>query len=229
MMGDAQSKPSEQMTKTILIVDDHPVLRRGLGSLIGSEPDMTVMGEAASRTEAINILRESVPDLVIVDLELDGSDGLELLKEIKIRYPALVAMVLSMHDESLYAERCLHAGAAAFISKQQLDDTILVVIRQLLNGEVFVSAKQKSLFTSGFSPGRHSNLGSPLDVLSDRELQVFRLIGQGERTRDIAGKLSLSHKTIESHREHIKHKLRIESAAQLLRHATHWTENRKFD
>ena len=223
------SATAQQPKKTILIVDDHPVMRLGLTSLIESDTDLTVLGEVASHREALSFLSKVVPDLAIVDLELDGSDGLELIKEMKIRYPKLPAMVLSMHDESLYAERCLRAGAKAYITKQQLDNTILSVIRQLLEGKIYVSKEQEALFTTSFTGVQDSEPSSPLAVLSDRELQVYRLIGQGIGTRDIAQLLFVSHKTIESHREHIKHKLNIDSAAKLLRHATHWVERRLLD
>jgi len=220
---------AEHKKIAILIVDDHPMLRRGLASLIESEPEFYICGEAASCNAALERLTHFQPDLAIVDLELDGSDGLELIKQMKTRYPNIPTMVLSMHDESLYAERCFRAGAKAYITKVQLDDTILVAIRCVLNGKIYMSDGFEARMADKYLAGQSADSGSPLDVLSDRELQVFRLIGQGTGTHDIAHELSLSHKTIESHRAHIKSKLGIDSAANLLRHASRWVEYRKFD
>lgn len=214
----------EETFKSIMIVDDHPMVRRGLASLIELEPEFYVCGEAACIKEAFEILGREVPDLAIVDLELDGDDGLELIKLMKTRYPNIPAMVLSMHDESLYTERCLRAGAKGYLSKQQLDETILVAIRQVLNGKIYLSKGQESRLAKKFLTGNPAVLDSPLDALTDRELQVFRLIGQGNTTRQIAKWLFLSPKTIESHRENIKRKLDIDSAAQLMRLAIHWSE-----
>jgi len=210
--------------KTILLVDDHPVLRRGLASLIESEPDLAVCGEAATCRAALEAIRDSRPDLVTVDLELDGSDGLDLVKDMKTHHPEIPALVLSMHDETVYAERSLRAGARGYITKQQLDDTVLVAIRRLLEGETYMSDKLEARLAAKFVGGRTLETDSPLDALSDRELQVFRLIGQGRSTRQIAETLHLSIKTIESHREHIKQKLNLESAPELARRATQWVE-----
>lgn len=210
--------------KTILIVDDHPVLRRGLAALIESETDLAVCGEAATYQAALEAIRESQPDLVIVDLELDGRDGLDLIKDMKARHSEVPALVLSMHDEAVYAERCLRAGARGYLTKQELDDTVLTAIRRLLAGEVYMSDKLQGRLAVKFVAGRTLDTDSPLDALSDRELQVFRLIGRGRSTRQIAASLTLSIKTIESHVEHIKHKLDLESAAQLAHCAIQWGE-----
>ena len=185
----------------ILIVDDHPMLRRGLAALIESEPD-----------------------LAVIDLGLEGSDGLDLVKEIKALHPKVLTMVLSMHDESLYAERTIQAGARGYVTKQQLDDTVLIAIRRLLNGEMYMSEKIGERFAQKFLAGRTLEKDSPLAVLIDRELEVFRLIGQGQGTRLIAQRLHLSIKTIESHREHLKQKLTLQSGAELVRRAIHWIE-----
>jgi DNA-binding NarL/FixJ family response regulator len=210
--------------KTILIVDDHPMLRRGLASLIESEPGLAVCGEAASFCAALDAIRESPPDLVIVDIELDGSDGLDLVKSVKDRYPTIPALVLSMYDESAYAERSLRAGALGYVTKQQMDDTVLNAIRHLLRGETYMSERLRTRLAIKYVGGRTLETDSPLATLSDRELQVFRLIGQGRSTRQIAGILSLSIKTIESHREHIKNKLTVESTAELAHRAALWVE-----
>lgn len=211
-------------TKKILLVDDHPILRRGLANLIESEPDLTVCGEAATCRAALEAIRESRPDLVIVDLELERSHGLDLVKDMRTRHPEIPALVLSMHDEAVYAERSLRAGARGYLTKQQLDDTVLVAIRRLLAGETYMSDQLKRRLAAKFISGRTLETDSPLDALSDRELQVFRLIGRGRSTRRIAETLHLSIKTIESHREHIKHKLGLQTAAELAQRATQWVE-----
>ena len=210
--------------KTILIVDDHPTLRRGLAALIDSERDLAVCGEAATCREALAAIPESRPDLVIVDLALGGGDGLDLVKEMRKRHPAIPALVLSMHDETVYAERSLKAGARGYVTKQQLDSTVLVAIRRLLGGKTYMSDTLEARLAAKFVDGRTVETDSPLDALSDRELQVFRLIGQGRSTRQIAETLSLSIKTIESHREHIKSKLSLATTAELAQHATRWVE-----
>lgn len=210
--------------KTVLIVDDHPMMRRGLAGLIESEPDLRVCGEAANCAAALAAIRESRPDLVTVDLALEGSDGLDLVKDMKHRHPQIPALVLSMHDESVFAERSLRAGARGYVTKLQLDDTVLVAVRRLLDGGTYMSRQLEARLAARFVGGRTLATGSPLDALSDRQLQVFRLIGQGRTTRQIAETLYLSVKTIESHREHIKHKLTIETAAELAQRATQWVE-----
>jgi DNA-binding NarL/FixJ family response regulator len=210
--------------RTILVVDDHPVLRRGLAALIESEPDLRVCGEAATCSAALESIQESRPDLVIVDLILEDSDGLDLIKEMNRRHPGIPALVLSMHDEAVYAERSLRAGARGYVTKQELDDTVLVAIRRLLDGETFMSDKLKARLAAKYVRGRTLDADSPVDTLSDRELQVFRLIGQGWSTRLIAETLHLSVKTIDTHRQHIKQKLMLGSAAELARRAALWVE-----
>ena len=210
--------------KTILIVDDHPLLRRGLAALIQTEPDLEVCAEAATAAAALEAIRAHPPDLAIVDLGLDGADGLDLIKAMKARHPEIPALVLSIHDEAQYAERALRAGARGYVSKQQLDDTLLVAIRCVLNGETYMSEKTKARFAERFLGGATLEKDSPLAVLTDRELEVFRLIGEGLCTREIAQHLHLSVKTIESYREHIKQKLTLESGAELVRRAILWVE-----
>jgi DNA-binding NarL/FixJ family response regulator len=223
MMSATRTELRSPASKTILIVDDHPMLRRGLAALIESEADLAVCGEAATCAGAREAVRTQPPDLVIVDLVLEGSDGLDLIKEMKARCPQIPIRVLSMHDEAIYPERALRAGARGYVTKQQLDDTVLVAIRRLLDGEMYLSARLEARLASKYLGGQTLAMESPLHVLSDRELQVFRLIGQGRNTRHIAEVLHLSIKTIES-REHIKRKLRVESAAELAHRATQWVE-----
>ncbi len=221
----AALKRAPSATKTILIVDDHPVLRRGLTALIESDPNLAVCGEAASYRAALEAIRKRPPDLVIVDIELKGGDGLELIKYLKTHNPEIGSLVLSMHDEAVYAERALRAGAAGYVSKQQLDETILLAIRRVLDGETYMSEKLGARLATKYLAGGTLHTGSPLEALSDRELQVFRLIGQGRTTRQIAQSLSLSIKTIESHVEHIKQKLVLQSASELAQRATQWVES----
>lgn len=213
--------------KAILVVDDHPMLRRGLATLISGESDLSVYGQAASCQDALQSIAsggQDKPDLALVDLGLEGSDGLDLIKEIKASHPEVLTLVLSMHDESLYAERALKAGARGYVTKQQLDDTVLIAIRRVLGGEKFLSEKMSARFAEKYLSGRARQGDSPLAVLTDRELEVFRLIGQGHSTRQIGERLGRSIKTIESHREHLKQKLALESGTALVRSATHWVD-----
>jgi DNA-binding NarL/FixJ family response regulator len=211
-------------SKAILIVDDHPMLRRGLRALIESEAGLSVCGEATSCAEALLSIEEKKPDLAIVDLGLEGSDGLELIREIAGRHPEIVTLVLSMHDESVYAERAFKAGARGYVTKEELDETILVAIQRVLEGKMHMSPKMEGRFAEKFLGGGATESGSPLDVLSDRELEVFRLIGRGESTRQIAECLGISVKTVESHRENLKGKLTLESGAALVRSAVLWVD-----
>jgi DNA-binding NarL/FixJ family response regulator len=223
-MAATTPEPARPARKRILIVDDHPVLRRGLAALIESERDLAVCATAATCKSALEAIRESHPDLVIVDLALREGDGLDLVKEIKAHHRELPSLVLSMHDESVYAERSLKAGARGYITKQQLDETVLIAIRCVLDGETYLSDPLKRRLAEKYLSGRILETDSPLSMLSDRELQVFRLIGEGRTTRQIAETLTLSIKTIESHLEHIKNKLNLESSAELAQRATQWVE-----
>lgn len=208
----------------ILIVDDHSMLRRGLTALIESDPAFGVCAQAATRRDALEAIRNNCPDLVIVDLALGDDDGLELVKEIKTRHPHIASLVFSMHDESLYAERCLRAGARGYVSKQNLDETLLVAIHCVLDGKTYMSEVLAARLAARYLGGQTLQTDSPLGALSDREQQVFGLIGRGRTTRQIAQSMNLSIKTIESHREHIKRKLAIATSAELAQRATHWVE-----
>ena len=210
--------------KTIVIVDDHPVLRLGLITLIESEPDLDVRAAVATCQAALAAIRQSHPDLVIVDLVLGEGDGLELVKQIKTRHPGIPSLVLSMHDELVYAARALSAGARGYVTKQQLDETVLIAIRRVLSGEIYMSEALERRLAGKYLGGRTLETDLPLHTLSDRELQVFRLIGEGRTTRRIAETLARSVKTIESHLEHIKNKLEVGSGAELVRRAAQWVE-----
>ncbi len=210
----------------ILIVDDHPIVRHGLTQLIAQESDMMVCGEASSEEEALQALAESEPDVVLIDITLKDSNGINLIKQIRSQDADLALLVLSMHDESLYAERALRAGANGYVMKQQADEAVIEGIRKVLAGELFVSdevsAKMLRQYIGG-PAGEGSD--SALRRLSDRELVVFGLIGRGLSTQKIADKLELSVKTVEAHRAHIKKKLEIDDAAQLVHRAVRWVES----
>ena len=206
----------------IVVVDDHPILRRGLIALLEGEPDLEVRGEAASAQAAIQVIAQEAPDLAIVDLGLDGSDGMDLIKAIRMRHPQTRMVVLSMHDESVYAERVLRAGAHGYVTKQQMGDTLLTAVRRALAGQIYMSAALGARLAERYIGGGATSADSPVATLTDRQLTVFRLIGQGQTTRHIALALHLSIKTIEAHREHIKHKLALDSGVALARCATLW-------
>ena len=208
----------------ILIVDDHPIVRHGLGDLIARQPDLEVCGEATNVVEALQQLETTRPDAAIVDLTLDHSNGIELIEQMKTRYPKIKILVSSMHDESLFAERVLRAGAMGYINKQESIRKVIEAIRQVLSGEVYLSphmvtrvVKQRDF---GDIPGQ-----DPVRRLSNREMQVFELIGQGLTTQKIAHELRLSPSTVESHRRKIRTKLNLETTVQLNRYAFHWTED----
>jgi DNA-binding NarL/FixJ family response regulator len=213
-----------ERTKKLLIVDDHPILRLGLTALIESEPGLAVHAAVGTRAAALASMRESLPDLAIVDLSLGDEDGLDLIKEMKLRYPKVPSLVLSMHDEAIYAERVLRAGAVEYVAKHELDETVLGAIRCTLAGKTYMSEALQRRLAERYVGGRTLETGSPMGALSDRELQVLGLIGRGRTTRQIAETLSRSVKTVESHLEHIKNKLGILSAAELAQRATQWVE-----
>jgi DNA-binding NarL/FixJ family response regulator len=211
--------------KRIMIVDDHPILRKGLSMLINQESDLVVDGEAEDAQKAMELIESLKPDMVIVDISLPGVDGVELLKMIKLRHPDLPTIVVSMHDESLFAERALRAGARGYIMKQEAADKVLSGIRRVFAGEIFVSSRVTTRIVERLMDGGQGKQSFPLDLLSDREFTVFQLIGQGFGTRQIADKLHLSVKTVESYRSHIKEKLRLESGTDLLKYAIQWVQN----
>jgi DNA-binding NarL/FixJ family response regulator len=209
----------------ILIVDDHPLLRQGITQLINEERDMHVCAEADDSGKAMDSIAANNPDVVILDISLKGASGIELLKNVKVRFPDVLVLILSMHDESVYAQRALRAGAAGYIMKQEATERVLIALRKVLNGEVYLSEELGSRMLNRLVGGRGSITGSPIEELSDRELEVFGLIGQGHGTRPIAEKLHLSVKTVESHRAHIKEKLNLKNANELVHHAIQWVQS----
>jgi len=208
----------------ILIVDDHPILRKGLSMLINQESDLIVAGEADNAQKALEMIDTVKPDMLIVDISLPGIDGIELIKTVKLRYPNLPSLIVSMHDESLFAERSLRAGARGYIMKQEALEKVLVGIRRVLNGEIFVSDTITTRMLEKFVSGSAREANSPIGLLSNRELTVFRMIGQGLKTSQIAEKLHLSVKTIESYRSHIKDKLKLNNGIDLLKYAIQWVQ-----
>ncbi|HEX5037850.1 MAG TPA: response regulator transcription factor [bacterium] len=221
MVETGKKKKGTPERARILIVDDHPVVRQGLALLIGQQPDLSVCGEAEDAFRALSAIEALKPDLVLADVSLKGADGIELTKDIKARFPSVPVLVLSMLDESFYAERALRAGAKGYVMKQEATDKILTAIRRVLGGEVFVSDKMVSRMLQKMA-GDSAAGGSPVDLLSDREMTVFQLIGRGYSTARIAEDLHLSVKTVETHRAHIKEKLNLADAAELSGYAGQW-------
>ena len=213
--------------KRILVVDDHPIIREGLALMLNREADLVVCGEAEDATGAMLVMASARPDVLIVDISLNGPDGLDLLKNIRTTHPALPVLILSMHDESIYAERALRAGANGYIMKQEATEKVPVAIRRILNGEIYVSERIANKMLKQYITGASSLKNSSISDLSDRELEVFRLIGEGHGTRQIAEELHLSIKTVESYQAHIKDKLSLRSARELMQHAIQWNMNEK--
>jgi DNA-binding NarL/FixJ family response regulator len=211
-----------KMTR-IVIVDDHPLVRDQLRATVESEEDLKICGEAEDGYHAMDVIQSVKPGLVILDLTLKGSrSGLDVIKELHLRYPKLLILVVSMHDESLYAERTIHAGARGYITKQEATQRILHAIRRVLSGEVYLSERMAAKVLSKMAGGRAAGGESSFDCLADRELQVFKLIGHGRSTRQIADELHLDMKTIETYRARIKVKLDIKDATELLQQAILW-------
>lgn len=209
----------------IYVVDDHPVVRSGLADIINQETDMLVIGEAESAEDALREIPKVEPHLVIVDLSLKETSGLELIKALRIRHPEVLVLVLSMHDESVFAERAIHAGARGFIMKNSVMGEVQEAIRQVLRGKIYLSADMTERMVEIAAKGRSGPQESPLRRLSDRELEVFEMIGRGLGTSEIARKLHLSVKTIDTHRASIRDKLGLKDAKQLVHHAVQWIQD----
>jgi DNA-binding NarL/FixJ family response regulator len=210
----------------ILIVDDHPMMREGLAQLIDHEVDLVAESQADSAAQALQIMTNSVPDLLLLDISLPDKNGLELIKDIQTLHPDLPILVVSMHDESLYAERVLRAGGRGYIMKQEGGKKLMLAIRQVLGGRIYVSEKISAKILESFS-GHKSDSVSPVETLSDREFEVFQLLGQGHGTRQIAKHLHISIKTVEVHRANIRKKLELATGGELVRFAIRWNEAEK--
>lgn len=214
------SEPTVKKHK-ILVVDDHPVVRRGLRELIADESDLEVCGEADDVAQAVRQVQATRPDVVVVDLTLKSGHGLDLIQKIKALDHRIKVLVSSMHDESLFAERAIRAGAMGYISKQESPKNIIEAMRQVIRGEIYLSPRMANRLLHRIAAGEPLDK-PPIESLSDRELEVFEMIGRGLSTKRIAGKLGLSHKTVESHREKIKAKLNLTNSSELTCHATQW-------
>jgi DNA-binding NarL/FixJ family response regulator len=211
---------------TVLIVDDHPIVRNGLALLINQENDLATCGEASTAADAIESALSLQPDIALVDISLDGTNGIELTKALQASVPDTRVLILSMHDEGLYAERALKAGARGYVMKQETPETVLKAIREVCNGGIYLSDKVKSRIVLQMVEGTSDvgTLKSGIERLSDRELEVFQMLGSGFRPREIAASLGLSIKTVETHRDHIKQKMGLQSAMDVLHHAIRWVE-----
>ncbi|MEA2102596.1 MAG: response regulator transcription factor [Thermodesulfobacteriota bacterium] len=211
--------------KKILIVDDHPIFRHGLSQLINQVQDMEVCGEAEDLHGGIRAVEKLGPDMAIIDITLKKTSGIELIKEIHLRHKRLPMLVISMHEESLYAERSLRAGAKGYIMKQETPENIITAIRHILDGGFYASPEITDAFFARVIDGTTGILNSPVQTLTDRELEIFQMIGHGIKIGIIADRLHLSVKTIGTHRENIKEKLHIKDASELMRYAINWLEH----
>jgi len=218
-------KPAATKMKRIVIVDDHPLFRKGLEQLINSTGDgFCICGEAGDAAEGMTKIRQLKPDLVIVDLSLPGANGIELIKNIRAEFPKLRVLILSMHDESLYALRALRAGAQGYVMKQEALENVIGAIREVLAGRPYLSSEMSAKLITNFASGA-SGQSDPTDKLSDRELEILELIGKGRDVHEIANVLHISRKTVETHRAHIKEKLNLKNAREVARFAVQWLEN----
>jgi DNA-binding NarL/FixJ family response regulator len=219
------SKQAESGKARVFLVDDHPLVREHLTALIQAQPDLTVCGEAAEAPTALALIAQQAPDLVILDISLRHSNGLELIKDLKEMMPKVPVLVLSMHDEMLYAERSLHAGALGYITKEEATVNVLSAVRRVLSGQVYLSEQMAARMMRRMVGGAVEMMGSPLELLTDRELEVFQMLGQGLGTRQISEELRLGIKTVESYRARIKEKLHLTDGNQLLQHAIQWVQS----
>lgn len=211
----------------IFLVDDHPLVREWLTNLIHQQPDLAVCGEAETAPEALQAIGKLKPEVAIVDISLKGGSGIELIKNLKTVQPRVAVIVLSMHDEDLYAERALRAGARGYIMKRETAKKVIAAIRQVLEGKLYLSERLTALFAEKFVEGDAPAASSSIGLLSDRELEVFQLLGQGYETRQIAGSLNISMKTVQAFCARIKEKLKLTSATELLREAIRWHESKQ--
>lgn len=228
MISDPDSE-SKGSTFRILLVDDHPITRQGLAQLINFESDLEVCGEADGVKQARALIDELNPDLVLLDITLPDGSGLEVIKDTLALHPECQILVISMHEESLYAERVLRAGGRGYVMKQEGGKKIMDAIRRVLSGKVYLSDDMSARVLESLSGGRSTQEKAPLQTLTDREFEVFELIGQGKSTRTIAKHLSLSVKTVEVHRLNMKRKLGLDSASELVSFAIRWTESGKSE
>jgi DNA-binding NarL/FixJ family response regulator len=214
--------PDKIKIKKILIVDDHPILRQGIKRVLEKENDLVICGEASGAGEAMDLINSEKPDIAIIDITLSGNvNGIELIRSIKERFPEIYSLVLSMHSESIYAERAIKAGARGYIMKEDASKNIISAVRTVLNDELYLSSElSKKLLDKFIHKTKDSSIS--IETLSNREFEIFQLIGNGFSTKEIANKLSLSIYTIESHKKNIKEKLRVKDSSELTRNAIQW-------
>jgi len=226
MKPSATKKPSSAAPsrRRVLIVDDHPFMRAGLAQLIERQTDLAVGAEAGNPAEALQLLAPGGIDVVLTDMTMPGRSGLDFLKDLQALHPALPILVVSMHDEMIYAERTLRAGARGYIMKEAGGENLLAAIRQVLAGQVYVSPRMSAQLLDSFSGRKARESQSPFGKLTDREFEVFQLIGRGHSTREIAHQLCLSTKTVDVHRGNLKAKLELKDTTALVRHAVRWVE-----
>jgi DNA-binding NarL/FixJ family response regulator len=217
----------KRKARRVLIVDDHPIVRAGLRRVMENEDDLMVCGEAETARDARTAIKELNPDVVIADLSLKQGDGIELVRDVRAHYPQLPILVLSMHDETIYAERMLSAGANGYIMKQAASEQFLVSLRRVLDGGIYVSEAVGNNMIEKFAAGGAYTSANPIDRLSNRELQILHMIGKGMSTREAAHSLNLSIKTVESHRQRIKRKLNLTTGTQLVQYAVNWFTGRE--
>ncbi len=224
--GRTENKPAmgSPRVRRVLLVDDHPIVRQGLARLIGEEPDMAVCAEADDQASTHDAIVASNPDVAILDISLKDANGITLIKRIKTWRQGLPILVLSMHDESLYAERALRAGASGYVMKQEPPAWVIRSIRRVLDGDIVVSERMSNLLLQRLVEGPQSAQRGGHELLSDRELEVLQSIGAGQSTRQIAKNMHVSVKTVESHRTRIKQKLKLRTATQLVQYAIRWTD-----
>jgi DNA-binding NarL/FixJ family response regulator len=226
-MSEDITEPKPPAKSRIFLVDDHAMFREGLRQLIEREPDMTVCGDAADAAAALTGVAAAAPDLVIVDISLGGTSGIELIKTIKAQYEDLPVLVVSMHEESLYSERALRAGAMGYVMKHEPSKTVKTAIRKVLDGDLFLSPKMSSTMVAKLIRGTREQFSSPLSTLSDRELEVFRMLGHGKSVRLIAEEMGVTIPTVNSFRNRIKEKLNLKSSTEVMLQAIQWVQDEK--
>ncbi len=219
-------KTVKQDVKRIVIVDDHPVFREGLARVLNCEPDLQMVGEAGAARSAMDLIARTKPDGVLLDLSLPDKSGLELVKDLRTLYPTLGILIVSMHDETVYAERLLRAGADGYVMKEECPDSILKAIRQVLGRQTYVSSRMSARLLSSFS-GNRKKSDSPISRLTDREFEILRLIGAGQDSHGIGRQLNISPKTVDTHRSHIKEKLHLSTGMELICYAVRWVQTQQ--
>ncbi|HRE07199.1 MAG TPA: response regulator transcription factor [Opitutaceae bacterium] len=223
----APASPHPGGRQRVLVVDDHPFMRAGLGQLIDKQPDLCVCGEAGDPATALQWVSKNPVDLVLSDITMPGRSGIEFIKDLLALKPKLAILVVSMHDETLYAERVLRAGGRGYIMKEAGGEALLAAIRQVLSGGIYVSTQISANILEAMSGRKPRGSSSPIEKLTDREFEVFKLIGEGKSTREIAQQLGLSSKTVDVHRGHIKEKLDLKDSTAVVRHAVRWVETQR--